>query len=70
MSQPDEEFTPGAHLGPDERDPEAPPVDAFEQSMVADPAADEPVPHRGLEVGDWDALEQARIVDLDDDYDH
>ena len=33
-------------------------------------AEDEPVPHRGLEVDDWDALEQARVVAIDDDYDH
>ena len=24
--------------------------------------------HRGLEVGEWDAVEQARTVSLDDDY--
>ena len=24
-------------------------------------------PHRGLEVGDWDAMEQARVVAADED---
>jgi hypothetical protein len=66
--QPEEDFAPSEHLAPDERDPEAPPVDAMEQSIVADPARDEPDVHRGLEVGDWDAMEQARVVDLDEDY--
>lgn len=69
MTQPDEDFAPGAHLTPDERDPEAPAADAVEQSMVVDPGDSEPDLHRGLEVGDWDALEQARIVSPgDDDY--
>ncbi|HWG98061.1 MAG TPA: hypothetical protein VNV66_01790 [Pilimelia sp.] len=68
MSQPDEDLAPGAHLDPDERDIEAPAADAVEQATVANPA-DEPVEvHRGMEVGDWDAVEQARIVDLDDEY--
>ncbi|MBO4207038.1 hypothetical protein [Micromonospora echinofusca] len=68
MGQPDEDFAPGDHLSPDERDPEAPAHDAVEQAMVADPAEEEPVPHRGLEVDDWDAMEQARVVGPDDDY--
>jgi hypothetical protein len=66
--QPEEDFAPSEHLGPDERDPEAPQADAMEQAIVADPARDEPDVHRGLEVGDWDAVEQARVVDLDEDY--
>jgi hypothetical protein len=62
MTQPDEDFAPGEHLTPDERDPEAPAADAVEQARIADPGEDEPDLHRGLEVNDWDALEQARIV--------
>jgi hypothetical protein len=68
MGQPDEDFAPSDHLTPDERDPEAPESDAVEQSIVADPARDEPEVHRGLEVDDWDAMEQARVVDMDEDY--
>jgi hypothetical protein len=68
MSQPEEEFAPSEHLAPEERNLETPPDDAQEQAIVADPARDEVDVHRGLEVGDWDAVEQARIVDLDEDY--
>ncbi len=70
----DDENTWGAGLEPDERDPEAPEADAVEQATTADPTepGDE-VPedtevHPGLEVNDWDAVEQARIVDLSDEY--
>lgn len=70
MSQPGEDFEPSDHLTPDERDPEAPAADAVEQATLADPSIDEPAPRRGLEVDDWDAMEQARIVGPDDDYDH
>jgi hypothetical protein len=68
MAQPGEEFVPEEHLTPDERDVEAPAEDAIEQAAPADPAADPVEVHRGLEVGEWDAVEQARVVDLDDDY--
>ncbi|MDQ7910331.1 hypothetical protein RB614_38140 [Phytohabitans sp. ZYX-F-186] len=68
MAQPDEDFAPDDHLAPDERDPEAPAEDAVEQATVADPADTEPEVHRGLEVDEWDALEQARVVGPDDDY--
>ncbi|HEX7745171.1 MAG TPA: hypothetical protein VF462_07915 [Micromonosporaceae bacterium] len=68
MGQPDEDFAPGDHLSPDERDPEAPEGDAQEQATVADPARDEPEVSRGFEVNDWDAVEQARVVDMDEDY--
>jgi hypothetical protein len=68
MSQPDEDLAPGQHLAADERDIEAPDADAVEQATSANPA-DEPIEvHRGLEVGEWDAVEQAHVVDLDDDY--
>jgi hypothetical protein len=70
MSQPGEDFEPSDHLTPDERDPEAPPADAQEQARVADPTADgDSDPRRGLEVDDWDAIEQARVVSLEEDYD-
>jgi hypothetical protein len=60
-------------LDPEERDIEAPDADAFEQAVPADPvaAAEErpPEPSRDPEVSDWDALEQAKVVELaDDDY--
>ncbi|MFV2086225.1 hypothetical protein [Micromonospora sp. LOL_021] len=67
MTYPDEDIAPGDHLAPEERDPEAPADDAFEQSVVANPVEQQPEVHRGLEVDDWDAVEQSRIVDLDDD---
>ncbi|SCG56685.1 hypothetical protein [Micromonospora humi] len=66
MGQPDEDFTPSDHLAPEERDPEAEPADAVEQAApVSDDADGEP--HRGLEVDDWDAMEQARVVTADED---
>ncbi len=59
---------------PMDQTPETPIEDAMEQSVLADPveaAADvdytEDV-HRGLEVNEWDATEQARTVHLDEDY--
>ncbi|MFF5172503.1 hypothetical protein ACFY3U_07705 [Micromonospora sp. NPDC000089] len=69
MGQPDEDFAPGDHLDPAERDPEAEPADAVEQATVVDaePGADDDAPHRGLEVDDWDAMEQARVVTADED---
>jgi hypothetical protein len=68
MANPDEDFALEDHLAPEERDPEAPAEDAVEQATTVDPADGEPEVHRGLEVGEWDALEQARVVDLDDEY--
>ncbi|BCB85796.1 hypothetical protein [Phytohabitans suffuscus] len=68
MVEPDEDFAPEDHLAPEERDPETPAEDAVEQAMVIDPSGTEPEVHRGLEVDEWDALEQARIVEVDDDY--
>ena len=74
MTTPDEEVTPGVHLDPDERDLEAPDADAAEQATPAQPAEEAAAPpqvHRGLdferEVNEYDAVEQARIVPLDDD---
>lgn len=70
MAQPDEDFAPGEHLTPDERDPEAPAADAVEQATVADPSTeDQPSVQRGLEVDEYDAIEQSRVVaPHDDDY--
>jgi len=58
---------------PTDRGIETPIEDAAEQTTIANPteaAAEidytEDV-HRGLEVDEWDATEQARTVNLDDD---
>lgn len=67
MGQPDEDFAPGDHLSPEERDPEAEPADAVEQATPIDSGDIDGEPHRGLEVGDWDAMEQARVVTADED---
>ncbi|KOX14840.1 hypothetical protein ABZS52_01855 [Micromonospora profundi] len=67
MGQPDEDFVPGDHLAADERDIEAEPADAVEQAAVVDPTDVDSEPHRGMEVGDWDAMEQARVVTGDED---
>ncbi|MFV2102522.1 hypothetical protein [Micromonospora sp. LOL_024] len=67
MGQPDEDFAPGDHLSPEERDPEAEPADAVEQAAVVNPTGLDAEPHRGLEVDDWDAMEQARVVSADED---
>jgi hypothetical protein len=55
-------------LNPDERDPEAPPEDALEQATPANPADQASPVRRGLEVDEWDAIEQSRVVDLDEEY--
>jgi len=68
MTQPDEDLDPGAHLSPDDRDPEASDGDLVEQATVANPADEPDEVHRGLEVNEWDAVEQAHVVNLDDDY--
>lgn len=68
MTAPEEDLAPGDHLDPEERDPEVPTPDAVEQATVANPADAEAEVHRGPEVNEWDALEQGRVVDLDDDY--
>jgi hypothetical protein len=64
----DEDLEPGDYLDPEQRDPEAPPEDALEQATPAEPSLREPPPRIGLEVPEWDALEQARAVPIDDDY--
>ena len=67
MTTPDD-VVPGDHLDPEERDPEAPPEDAAEQATPAEPGVGDAEVHRGLEVSEYDAVEQARIVEVDDDY--
>ena len=67
MGQPDEDFAPSDHLAPEERDPEAEPADAVEQAAPATLDDTDGEPHRGLEVADWDAMEQARVVGVDED---
>jgi hypothetical protein len=73
MTFPDEDRVPGTPLSPEDRDPEASPEDAVEQARTADPALENSEPHRGLDVADhevneWDAVEQSRVVEVDDDY--
>lgn len=68
MAEPDEFLAFDDHLDPDERDIEAPVDDAAEQATTADPADAPEEVHLGLEVDEWDAIEQARIVDMNDDY--
>jgi hypothetical protein len=68
MAQPEEDVIFTDDLTPEERDPEAPAADAVEQATVADPTDGTEEVHRGLEVDDWDAVEQARVVGFDDDY--
>lgn len=68
MTRPDEDLEFDEQLGPDERDIEAPDSDAVEQATPANPVDLPSEVHRGLEVGEWDAVEQAMTVDFDDDY--
>jgi hypothetical protein len=71
-----EEFEPGEHLDPDERDPEAPVEDAVEQAAEVEsagrgttgPAETEDEVQRGLEVNEYDAVEQAHVVQPEEDY--
>lgn len=67
MTSPDE-VEPSDYLAPEERDPEAPPADAVEQAMPADPTVEREPVRRGFEVGEYDAVEQARVVEFDDEY--
>lgn len=77
MTRPDEDLaidgTSGDRAGslePDERDPEAPPADLAEQSAPVGPAQRRAEVHPGPEVGEWDAVEQSIVIDIDDEYDH
>lgn len=67
MTAPEEEFTPDEHLDPDERDLEAPPEDVVEQAIPADPRSRPVEIHRGLEVDEYDAIEQGQVVNIGDD---
>jgi len=58
-----EEFEPEDSLEIDERDPEASSEDAVEQATPADPAEEPVEVHRGLEVDEFDAIEQAQTVE-------
>ena len=64
-----EDVTPSVHLAPDERDLEASPADAFEQAIPVEPGDDEtPYLPSDIEAPDWDAYEQSRVVQLEDEY--
>ncbi|HLU32492.1 MAG TPA: hypothetical protein VKZ74_00510 [Natronosporangium sp.] len=72
MTGPEDELALDDHLHPDERDIEAPSVDAAEQATTVGPndGAQPVAPlRRSLEVGEWDAFEQSIVIDIDDDYD-
>jgi hypothetical protein len=56
------------HLEPGEREPEASPEDVVEQAAAADPSEEEPAVHLGDDASEWDAIEQSRVVHLEDDY--
>jgi hypothetical protein len=59
-----------SYLPVGERDPEAPVEDAIEQATPADPtlADGDSEVSTDIEAPEWDALEQARTVEGDDDY--
>ena len=67
MTEPDDERARASILDPAGRDLEAPPEDALEQAIPADPAADPGELRIGLEVDEADALDQAAVVPGDDD---
>ncbi|GAA2330818.1 hypothetical protein AB0M46_28490 [Dactylosporangium sp. NPDC051485] len=70
MTQPDEDLlTVDDRLDPDVRDPEAPPEDAAEQAQPANPLDRPQALHaRPWEANEYDAIEQDREVDLNDEY--
>lgn len=70
MTQPDEDFLLlEEHRDPAERDIEAPTADAEEQATPANPADEAPGQLRvPFESSEYDAVEQAVAVDLDDEY--
>jgi hypothetical protein len=68
MTIPDEDFVIDDHLDPELRDPEAPSADAVEQATPANPAEQATEVKRGLEVSEYDAVEQAHVVEFDEDY--
>lgn len=64
MTRPEDDLTAGDADG----DIEAPIEDAAEQATPAKPAEEPAEVSRSLEVGEWDALEQSIVIDMDDDY--
>ena len=73
MTQPDEEVLTQSErfderLDPEVRDIEAPTADAAEQATPVNPAEAAPTKRTiAFEANEYDALEQDRIVDLEDD---
>jgi hypothetical protein len=63
-----EDQVPTPALDPDERDPEAPDADAYEQATPANPADDPDKVHVNPDVNEYDAIEQAHVVEMDEDY--
>jgi len=56
-------------MDPEERDPEAPEADAYEQALPADPREeDRDDPQINPDVNEYDAVEQAHVVELDEEY--
>lgn len=49
-------------------DPEAPTADAVEDATAAHHGYDDPTVSDSIEAPEWDAREQAHIVEFDDDY--
>lgn len=71
MASPEEDLVLDDDLDPERRDLEASPADAVEQATPAAPADrhQQPgEPPRRLEVSEYDAVEQTRVVDVADDY--
>ncbi len=68
MTMPDEDWMPDEYVEPELRDLEAAPEDVVEQATPADPRREPPRPSDDLEVNEWDAIEQATVVELDDEY--
>jgi hypothetical protein len=58
----------GEPVGPAELDLEAPEADAVEQATPAGPAEVQAEITRDPEVNEYDAVEQARVVQFDDEY--
>jgi hypothetical protein len=68
MTQPDDDLLIiEDHLSPEERDIEASPEDVVEQATPANPAEATIEPRVPFEASEADALEQSRVVDLEDD---
>ncbi|MFS8500090.1 MAG: hypothetical protein FWJ70_18035 [Micromonosporaceae bacterium] len=67
MTRPDDELAAEDYLDPEERDIEAPTADAAEQAEPITPDEVKIKVRRGWEVGEWDAVEQAVVVDFDED---